>query len=200
MIFLVALTASVAAIVVVGNLRFFAWQNFTLSGQFTYLDTDEVTTGFRSTYYEDMATTKDRVRAWPRVDSFNQTGSFVRLFLPYQPLRDNLLLEQSCPDASDADGRVGCLRSLWSVTIAEQPVPMENFQAAERMDLGMRGLIGLVPLAGIAPGMHVLRVEWNPDSNADDTPLDDRYTQINRVYEIPIAFAPAYELPLEPAP
>lgn len=199
-IFLVALTASVIAIVLLGNLRFVAWQNFTVSGQFTYLDTDEVTDGFRSTYYEDMATAKDRVRAWPRVPSFNQAGSFVRLFLPYQPLRDNLLLQQSCPDVSDAADRVNCLRALWSVSIAEQPVPIENFQAAERTDIGMRGLIGLVPLSGIAPGMHVIRVEWNPGAAEDDTPLDDRYTQINRVYEIPIAFAPGYELPVEPAP
>ena len=196
-VFLLALMMGTAAIVVVGNLRFLGWQNFTLSGEFTYLDTSQVSGGFRSIYYEDMASAKDRLRALPRIDSFNQTGSFVRLFLPYQPLRDNLVLDQLCTSASEAPDRVECLRGLWAVSIDEQPVSMEGFGTAERKDISMRGLIGLVPLAGLAPGLRTIRVTWNPSATDQDAPIDDRYVQVNVTYAIPIAFAPGYELQLE---
>ena len=196
-VFYLALMAGIAAFVVVGNMRFLGWQNFTLSGEFTYMDTNQVSAGFRSTYYEDMASAKDRLRAWPRIDTFNQTGSFARLFLPYQPLRDNLVLDQLCTSGSDAPDPAECLRSLWVVSIDEQPVSMEGFETAERMDIGMRGLIGLVPLAGLAPGLHTISVVWNPSATEQDASIDDRYAQINRTYAIPIAFAPGYELPLE---
>ncbi len=186
--------------VAVGSSRLLGGRNGALSGEFTYLTTSDVAAGFRSTYYEDMASPKDRMRGFPRVDSFNQTGSFVWLFLPYQPLRDNLMLEQLCPDPSDAADRVECLRKLWSVSIDEQPVSMADFKAAERFDIGMSGLIGLVPMAGLAPGLRTIRVEWNPNLPDQDTLVDDRYAQINSTFNIHIAFAPDYELQIELSP
>jgi len=195
--FFVALTLSVVAIVAVGNTRAAAWRNFTLSGEFTYLDTAQVREGFRSTYYEDMPSPLDRLRSWPRVDSFNQSGSFVRLFLPYHPLRDNLVLDQLCGSAEEAPDRVACLRQLWAVNIDGKPVSTENFGPAERADLRMLGLIGLVPLTGLEPGLRRIEVVWNPNAAAGVAPLDDRYTQVNITFVIPIAFAPDFEMPLD---
>jgi len=195
--FFVVLTLSVVVIVAVGNTRAAAWRNFTLSGEFAYLDTEQVREGFRSTYYEDMPSPLDRMRAWPRIDSFNQSGGFVRLFLPYQPLRDNLVLDQICGSAEEAPDRLACLRGLWTVGIDGKPVSMANFAPAERADLGMRGLIGLVPLTGLEPGLRRIEVVWHPSAAEEESPLDDRYTQVNSKYVIPIAFSPAFEMPLE---
>jgi hypothetical protein len=194
--FFVALFISIFVIVVIGNTRVAAWQSFTLSGQFTYLDGTLAQQGLRSTYYEDMPSPYDRIRAWPRVDSFNQTGSFVRLFLPYQPLRDNLILEQSCGDPETAEDTVECLRQLWTVSIDGQAVSTSTFVTAERADLAMRGLIGLVPLTGLEPGLHEIKVVWNAGATDEEAPLDDRYTQVNFTYVIPIAFSPSFEMPL----
>ena len=195
--FFVALTLSIIVIVAVGSTRAAAWRNFTLSGEFAYLDTAQVQEGFRSTYYEDMPSPLDRLRGWPRVDSFDQNGSFVRLFLPYQPLRDNLVLDQLCGSAEEAPDRVECLRQLWTVGVDGKPVSMSNFEPAERADLGMRGLIGLVPLTGLEPGLHRIEVVWNPSAAEEATPLDDRYAQVNSRYVIPIAFSPVFEMPLD---
>ncbi len=195
--FFVALTIGVIVIVAVGNTRAAAWRNFTLSGEFTYLDTTQVQEGFRSTYYEDMPSSLDRLRGWPRIDSFNQSGHYVRLFLPYQPLRDNLVLDQLCRSAEEAPDRIDCLRQLWTVGIEGKPVSMAGFEPAERADLGMRGLIGLVPLAGLEPGLRHIEVVWNPNATEEAAPLDDRYTQINSRYVIPIAFSPEFETPLD---
>ena len=196
-IFFVAFALGVSVIVVVGNMRFAAWRNFTISGEFTYLDAAQAAEGFRSTYYEDMPSSLDRLRGWPRVDSFNQSGSAVRLFLPYQPLRDNLVLDQLCGSAAEATDRVACLRQLWEVSIEGNAVSMTGFETAERADLGMRGLIGLVPLTGLEPGLRRIVVVWNPGGNAEAAPLDDRYTQISNTFVIPIAFAPGFEIPFD---
>ena len=195
--FFVALILSIFVIVAVGNTRAAAWRNFTLSGEFVYLDTAQVQEGLRSTYYEDMPSPLDRLRGWPRVDSFNQSGSFVRLFLPYQPLRDNLVLDQLCGSAEEAPDRVDCLRQLWIVSIDGRSVPMAGFEPAERADLEMRGLIGLVPLTGLEPGLRRIEVVWNPGAADDAAPLDDRYAQLNSRYVIPIAFSPNFEMPLD---
>ena len=195
--FFVALTLSIIVIVVVGGTRAAAWRNFTLSGEFAYLDTAQIQEGLRSTYYEDMPSPLDRLRGWPRVDSFNQSGSFVRLFLPYQPLRDNLVLDHLCGSADEAPDRVACLRQLWTVAIDGRPVSMADFEPAERADLGMRGLIGLVPLTGLEPGLRRIEVVWNPGAAEEAAPLDDRYTQVSNRYVIPIAFLPSFEMPLD---
>jgi len=195
--FFIALILSVIFIVAVGNTRTAAWSNFTISTEFSYLDTDQVRQGFRSTYYEDMPSSFDRLRAWPRIDSFNQSGSFVRLFLPYHPLRDNLVLDQLCGSAEEALDRLDCLRQLWTVSIESVPVSMASFVPAERADLGMRGLIGLIPLAGLEPGLRRIEVVWNPGATEGDAPLDDRYVQLNNTYVIPIAFSPNFEMPLD---
>jgi hypothetical protein len=196
-IFFIALTMSIIVIVAVGTTRAAAWRTFTLSGEFTYLDTALVQEGFRSTYYEDMASPIDRLRSWPRVDSFDQSGSFVRVFLPYHPLRDNLVLDQMCGSPEEVPDRVECLRSLWAVAIDGQLVSMANFVPAERGDLAMRGLIGLVPLVGLEPGMHQIEVVWNPTAGEEAAPLDDRYSQVSSTYVIPIAFSPNFEMSLD---
>ena len=195
--FFVAIILSVIFIFAVGNARTAAWRNFTVSGEFTYLDTTQVQEGLRSTYYEDMPSPLDRLRGWPRVDSFSQSGSFARLFLPYQPLRDNLVLDQICGGAEEAPNPVDCLRQLWTVSIDGKSVPMADFEPAERADLEMRGLIGLVPLSGLEPGLRRIEVLWNPGATEEAASLDDRYAQLNNRYVIPIAFSPNFELSLD---
>ena len=193
----IALSLSIIVIVVIGNIRAAAWTNFTLSGEFSYLNAAQVQTGFRSTYYEDMQSPIDGTRAWPRIDSFRQSGSFARVFLPYQPLRDNLILDELCDSTEEPADRTACLRKVWSVSVNDQAVPMTNFLPSERTDIRMRGLIGLVPLNGLEPGLRSIVVIWNPSETGEAAALDDRYLQPSIRYEIPIAFAPDFEMSLD---
>jgi len=61
----------------------------------------------------------------------------------------------------------------------------------------MRGLIGLVPLTGLEPGLRRIEVIWNPSATEEAAPLDDRYAQLNNRYVIPIAFSPNVETSLK---
>lgn len=86
----------VIAIVVIDNTSTEAWRNFTILDEYVYVDDEQVQEGSRSTHYEDMSSSLDEVRGWPHVESFSTSDSYVRLFLPYQPIRDNLLVKEYC--------------------------------------------------------------------------------------------------------
>ncbi|NGP53111.1 hypothetical protein [Thioalkalivibrio sp. XN8] len=185
---------AVIAIVVLGQFSFNRAVNFTVSDQFSYLDTEHLQgPAFRSSYYEDLRDGKDRLRARPTIPTFEQRGSHLRLFLPYHPIRDNLLLERLCPGA-DADLGAPCLARLWSVSLQGQPIDLDGFVATERLDLGMRGITGVVALDGLEPGLQVLAVTWNPHAETGDAPIDDRYTEARFDFRIPFLFAPEFEL------
>lgn len=199
LLFLAALTVGVITIVMVGQISFARATNFTLSPEFVYLGDDHLEgMAFRSSYYEDMREGRDRLNAWPTIPSFEQRGSYLRVFLPYQPLRDNLVLDRLCP-GDDAALGAACLQRIWSVTLNGEPVDTGGFLAGERRDLRMRGLVGAVPLHDLQPGLQVLELTWNPMARPDDLPLDDRYRAAQRVYQVPFLFTPDYERELDPA-
>ena len=77
-------------------------------------------------------------------------------------------------------------------------MPISSFETAERADIKMRGLVGLVPLMGLKPGLHKIEVIWNPNVADDATPIDDRFSESKLHFTIPIAFAPGYELQVAP--
>src|SRR5690606_12474987 len=92
-----------------------------------------------------------------------------------------------------ASSRHACVTTLWSITLDGQPVKVDDFVAAERRDLGMRGLQGYLAMNALAPGPHELVVSWNPDASGGDK-------DATRAYRIPFWFAPPYQLDLAPAP
>jgi hypothetical protein len=196
--FVAVLIVVVLFIFWVGNLRVLMWRDFTTSDQFSYLTNEDVRYGLRTGYYEDMFNPRDRLLAWPRLSSFEQRSSFMRVFLPYYPIRDNLPLDKLCGDEDRAVDHEACLQRLWSVTLGDVEVPMSGFIAAERGDLEMRGLIGIVPLAGLSPGMHRLLVRWNPQAAGDLE--DDRYDQATVDFTIPFVFSPDFERGLANSP
>ncbi|NGX17194.1 hypothetical protein [Wenzhouxiangella sp. XN24] len=200
-IFSFLLVLGVIFIIIIGQVSFQRSAEFTVSDQFEYLNEDHFDGPlFRSSYYEDMRTGKDRLRGRPIIPTFEQRSSHVRVFLPYQPLRDNLLLEQLCPGEDAALG-AACLGRLWSVQLNGEAVDIKEFIASERLDLGMRGLLAVVPLEGLSPGLQLLTVIWNPQAGAEDRPVDDRYDSARFEYRIPFLFSPDFERPLEaPAP
>lgn len=193
--FLVALflATGVASILLIGQLRYNAWTDFTISGEFLYLDDDAVAAGMRSSYYENQRSTRDRLLLYPMIDQFMQERSAMRVFLPYHPLRDNLMIQQQC-DRNDV--ALDCLRRLWSVSLNGKSLEASSLIPTERMDLNLRGLTGVKSLRHLEPGVHELEVVWNPAGVDDGKPLDDRYDFATRLYRIPFMFAPAFEMGL----
>ena len=193
-LFYAVLALSVLGIVLVGDKRVQSWREFTVSDAFTFLGEEELYGGLVSTHYEDMPSSEGRFEVSPRVTSFTQRGSFMQVFLPYWPVRDDLVLQLRCGEPEASEAKVDCLRGLWSVSLEDRAFDMSTFIAAQRADLGMRGLIGAVSLGGLEPGMHALNVVWNPDPIEF---FDDRYDDAELRFSIPFVFAPEFERALD---
>lgn len=154
------------------------------------LDTD-IDSGMHSASYENLRSAEDRLLYVPMIPSDLVSDSRLRLFLPYVPDRDNAPIRERCAEASTSKSRHDCLAGLWSVTLDGQPIEVNEFVAAERRDLGMRGLQGYLSMNALAPGQHELVVTWNPVAETGEK--DARHT-----YRIPFWFAPPYQLDLAP--
>lgn len=182
------------AMVLIGNLRIAGWTRFTISDEFNYLNDAIVRPKLRSTHYENLRTGSDRLRPWPIIPGFEQSGAFLPLFLPYHPLRDNPILDRSCVAPTGTAAAVSCVRRLWAIRLNDTNIDLDGFVPTERGDLRMRGLTGLVSLAGLPPGMHELIITWNPDGFVDGQAVDDRYENPTLEFHIPFAFIPGYEM------
>ena len=198
LMFTCALVVGAALIITIGFTRLTAWTNFSLSSEFTYFDVVGANDFHRSTSYEDTASSLDRLRGAPRISSFEQSGSYMRVFLPYHPLRDNRVLDELCTASMRETDINDCLRMMWKIRLGDTDVDLAEFLPAERFDTSMRGLIGAVPLSGVEPGINTLVVTWNPSSSTEESrALGDRYQNLVSDIRIPFLFNPAFERPLE---
>ena len=123
----------------------------------------------------------------PSIDSATVTGDYLRVLVPYHPERHTALIEQRC--AADRAMALGLAEALGT----ERPTPTRI--AAERQVLdclaretdlridgaapatvdllfsqdpstGLRGLLAVVPLHGLAPGRHALTLARVPPAEA----------------------------------
>jgi hypothetical protein len=83
------------------------------------------------------------------------------------------------------------------VSINGVDAAIANFVIAERADMDMRGLIGLVPMAELRSKMHEISIVHNPFANESTVPVDGRYSTSSVKFTIPIAFTPPYEMSLD---
>ncbi|HEU0153670.1 MAG TPA: hypothetical protein VFQ84_10025 [Arenimonas sp.] len=90
-------------------------------------------------------------------------GPYLQVFIPYLPSRHNLAMRRRCPEALADTGpdaqraRLDCLATLHDLRIDGQPVAVP-LDAAQDPQTGQRGLVAMVPMAGVAAGRHELTV------------------------------------------
>ncbi|GMV28001.1 MAG: hypothetical protein AMXMBFR59_01260 [Rhodanobacteraceae bacterium] len=174
----------VASSAVFGNVQESAVREFALVSSYAYFGDGDADGGLRSAHYENLRGERDVLARVPLIPSDMIADGHLRLFLPYVPDRDNAALRGLCPQASDAVLRRACLARLWEVSLDAHPIELAAFVAAERRDIGQRGLQGYLSLAGLAPGAHVLHVRRKVTA-ADSARTGD--------FRIPFWFSPPYQ-------
>lgn len=142
-----------------------------LVDSYAVLTGEAVEHGMLGAHYESMRGHGDRVAVYPMIPSDRVSDTHLRLFIPHQPRRDNPLAREHCRDLQAgrnlAEGTQAaalgsaCLARLWSVRLDGQPVALDGFIPIERRDLGMRGLMGYIEVAGLDTGPHRLELVWN---------------------------------------
>ncbi len=99
----------------------------------------------------------------PRLDRVQVQGAWVELFVPLRPQRDAGALRTRCADFEKAVPAAGtdralalelrdCIAGLWRIQFDDKPLPADVFELARKGD--QRGLLAMLPTAGLAPGRH----------------------------------------------
>ena len=206
-VFSVMLGLMTALAPLVGLSHWIASRTFSLGGGYAAFDSATVEHGLRSAHYESLRGDGDRLLPYPMIPDDQVSGALLRVFIPHLPERDNTLLAARCPaspgaaaDAGEADAAAAqaerqraCFAGLWRVTLDGLPVTLDDFVAAERRDLGLRGLMGQLPMHALAPGRHDLVLAWNPDG--PETGRDRR-----RLFRIPFWLSPGLDQPAAAVP
>lgn len=145
-------------------------------------------------YYEDQRPEGEIFPMAPSIPSDVVSGPYVRLFIPYYPRRHNAAIERRCPGvkplreegllftrrnaaASPAGPTrqvLRCLAEIHRVTLDGKPVPGLEFHFTSQLKTGLRGIVGYIPTASLAPGSHLLKVEAVPraEPRKGDRPPD----------------------------
>lgn len=186
-LFAVLVAMLLAAVQVMGSLK------FSLFNRYQVVTEAAVEHGMLSAHYESMRSPHDLLLPYPMIPSDTISGSRLRVFIPHRPQRDNPLARRHCtalPEARNeatgqqaADAAVECLSRLWQVELDGAPVDLHDFVPMERRDLDMRGLVGYLPTAGLAPGRHDLDLVWNATGG-------ERGAGRRRAFRIPFWYAP----------
>ena len=133
-------------------------------------------------YYEDQRPEDGVFPRIPSIQSDVVRDPYVKLFIPYYPRRHNPALRRQCPGVKPLQEEglefenpneaappaaatrqvLQCLAQIHRVTLDGQPVPGLQFQFATHPRSGLRGIVGYIPAANLAPGSHLLRVEAVP--------------------------------------
>lgn len=180
----------VSSTLLFGSAQERAVREFALVSSYVYFGDADADEGLRSAHYENLRGERDVLARVPLIPADMVADGHLRLFLPYVPERDNAVLRASCAQAGEPAQRRGCIAGLWQAGIDDRPADLATFAAAERRDIGQRGLQGYLDLAGLAPGRHLLRVRWNVAGAAGAKTID---------YRIPFWFSPPYQQDLAPA-
>lgn len=214
----IVLALFVASIVVVPLLGFSIFQgktSFDSFGTQRYLRNRHSADGLRSMHYESTRVGRDLRSAVPMIPSPVIEHGWTTLFLPYMPIRDDLLIEQRCGSYVDLTAKEDaelnplapadltfereaawaasareCFSKLWEVRLNGKVVSLEQSWPSERWDLGFRGLEVAIDLRAEVPGPQRLEVIWRPHPE-QDVKKDDYMPDIWRSV-IPFIWSPEW--------
>src|SRR5690606_16181505 len=143
-VLVIALAMVFGAVLVMNSVAFSILNNYKV------ITTEAVDHGMHSAHYESMRSEHDLLRLYPMVTSDRISDTHLRLFIPHRPQIDNRPARNACAGLATGDNEArgrqaaelarGCIASLWTVTLDDQPVPLDEFVPAERRDLELRGL------------------------------------------------------------
>lgn len=194
--FMLAFVAAVGLAMTASAVAMSASDRLALVDDYAVLTDEAVAHGLRGAHYESLRGADERMSPAPMIVSERVFGSHLRLFIPHLPRRDNALAAQRCRALADgrnlAEGHPAavlgqaCVVRLWQVELDGQPVSLDEFVVAERRDLGMRGLMGYLEVAGQRPGLRQLSLVWNADGPASGD-------LARREYRIPFWYTPGPE-------
>lgn len=136
-----------------------------------------------SAHYDDLRNPL-RDDAKPYIQSLVIHTSYLKLLIPYQPLRDEAAMQARCQHAdalekeAQARARLACLASLHSVMLDGRPLPNLRYDIATDPRTDRPALLAMIDLRDLPRGRHELRVahplrsDRKPDQDEPDPGFD----------------------------
>jgi hypothetical protein len=143
-----------------------------------YLPDEAGRRGVRHSYYESQRVEGELYRNSPSIQSDIIREPYVRLFIPYNTLLLDQVIERRCPwvrpfeEAEGGDGTgvaddaamdavLRCWSSLQRVTLNGRPL-QPSYRFSSDPKTGVRGIVAYLPTAGLPRGENLLTVERPP--------------------------------------
>lgn len=130
-----------------------------------------------SAHYDDQRNPA-RDSATPYVQSAVIVGPYLKLVIPYRPLRDDAAMRSTCPSTDAgrtgdalASARLACLQALHGVVLDGKPLASLRYEIASDPRTDRPALLAMIDVRSLPPGRHELRIAHPPRS--DQTPGDD---------------------------
>jgi hypothetical protein len=145
------------------------------AGNYRYVVSDDAPTAVNSARYGSLRGDQPIDERGPWLDADVATGPYLRLYVPYRPMRANPVFAEQCKgatplDADDtdtpaaraaADRVLRCAERLHDVTVDGAPVAV-TFRFFSDPRVNRRGFVAYLPTARLPEGEHVLRVRSLP--------------------------------------
>ncbi|HEX8691117.1 MAG TPA: hypothetical protein VF746_01650 [Longimicrobium sp.] len=140
-----------------------------------YLPDDAGRRGASNAYYQSQREEGELYRNSPSIQSDIIREPYVRLFIPYNTLLLDRVIERRCPwvrpfekggnegaaDDAAMDAVLRCWSSLQRVTLNGRPL-QPSYRFSRDPATGVRGIVAYLPTAGLPRGENVLTVERPP--------------------------------------
>ncbi len=126
----------------------------------------------RPEYYESSRGEQYSTTLVPYIEDSIVESDYLRLFIPYQPNRDNPLLKKKCPEsltrkAADRGDGLKCLSDYFAIQIDAKTLS-QPLLAAVDPKTGQRGVVAMIDIRKLSDGQHILKIKVVPrDSESD---------------------------------
>lgn len=163
----------------------FIGQGIVTSGDHLYLPDEPGAFGVGNAFYESQRHEDDVHDRLPSIQSDVIRDPYLKLFIPYAPLRHGAAFAEQCPgvrplsrggvrmdaggppDSAAVRAVLECWTRLQPVTLNGRPI-RPQFRFYEHPDSGIRGILAYIPVEGLPRGENLLTVAVAPRTRADE--------------------------------
>ena len=107
----------------------------------------------------------------PHIPSMVVTGAYLRLTVPYEPVRDDPAMRRSCPQlptlakTQQPASTLACLQALHAVQLDGRPLASLRYEVGSDPGTGRPALLAMIDVRNLARGRHELQVARPPSAD-----------------------------------
>lgn len=133
----------------------------------------------RPEYYASSRGEEFSTTLVPYIQDSVAESDYLRLFIPYHPVRSNHLLKKQCPESlerSAANQGVGlnCLSNFLAIQLDAQLLK-QPLLAAVDPNTGQRGAMAMIDIRALSAGPHTLKIKAIPKNSETDEKAEAKF-------------------------